>query len=79
MGACAQEVPIDLQLDAVRAICQHHGVARLRVLGSMLRDDFGPDSAIDDRLCSLRPVEWVEPHCLHPIRRDDFPAEERGM
>ena len=27
--------------------CQRHGVARLSVFGSILRDDFGPDSDVD--------------------------------
>jgi hypothetical protein len=31
----------------VRAFCQRHGIARLAVFGSALRDDFGPDSDVD--------------------------------
>jgi len=32
---------------AVRAFCQRHGIARLALFGSALRDDFGPDSDVD--------------------------------
>jgi hypothetical protein len=32
---------------AVRAFCQRHGIARLALFGSVLRDDFGPDSDVD--------------------------------
>ncbi len=53
MDAFAQQVPIDLQLDAVDAIWPHYGVARLGLCGSILRDDYGPDSDIDV-LCTLR-------------------------
>jgi predicted nucleotidyltransferase len=31
----------------VRAFCQRHGIARLAVFGSALRDDFGADSDVD--------------------------------
>jgi hypothetical protein len=31
----------------VRAFCQRHGIARLALFGSALRDDFGPDSDVD--------------------------------
>lgn len=27
--------------------CQRHGIARLSLFGSVLRDDFGPDSDVD--------------------------------
>ncbi len=58
------EMPIDLQLDAVQAICQRYGVAHLALFGSVLRDDFTDQSDIDV-LCRLRPdspargLQWV--------------------
>lgn len=65
MDVVNYEMPIDLRLDAVRAICQHYGVAQLALFGSVLRDDFGPDSDIDV-LCTLRPdspvttlLDWI--------------------
>lgn len=65
MGVLNSEVPIDLQLNDVQAICQHYGVARLGLFGSVLRGDFGPDSDIDV-LCTLQPnspittlLDWI--------------------
>ena len=31
----------------IAAFCQRHGIRRLALFGSILRDDFGPDSDID--------------------------------
>ncbi len=33
--------------DAIAAFCQRNGVARLSLFGSILRDDFGPESDVD--------------------------------
>lgn len=33
--------------DRLAEYCRAHGIARLEVFGSALRDDFGPDSDID--------------------------------
>lgn len=33
--------------DAIRAFCQRHNVVRFALFGSILRDDFRPDSDID--------------------------------
>lgn len=38
---------VPLPLDAIAEICRRHGVERLDVFGSVLRDDFRPDSDID--------------------------------
>jgi predicted nucleotidyltransferase len=40
-------LPIDLPLDEIRAFCERHPIRRLALFGSVLRDDFGPDSDID--------------------------------
>jgi len=32
---------------AIAAFCRAHGIRRLSLFGSILRDDFGPDSDID--------------------------------
>ncbi len=45
---------IPLPLDQIRAICRKYGVAELAVFGSVLRDDFGPDSDVDF-LVTFRP------------------------
>lgn len=38
---------IALQLNKIAEFCQRHGVRRLSLFGSGLRDDFGPDSDVD--------------------------------
>ena len=38
---------ISIYKDALAAFCQEHGIKRLAVFGSALRDDFGPESDID--------------------------------
>jgi len=38
---------VDIPEDQLRAFCQRHGVARLALFGSILRDDFGPESDVD--------------------------------
>ena len=42
-------MPARLRLDdeAIQAFCERHGVARLALFGSVLRDDFRPDSDVD--------------------------------
>ena len=41
-------------LEALGTFCRAHGVARLELFGSALRDDFRPDSDVDV-LCTLKP------------------------
>lgn len=38
---------LSLLVDEIRAICRRHRVAELALFGSMLRDDFGPESDVD--------------------------------
>ena len=38
---------IDLPLEAIADICRRYGVSELAVFGSVLRDDFRPESDID--------------------------------
>ena len=38
---------IDLDQTAVEAFCRKHGLRKLSLFGSVLRDDFRPDSDID--------------------------------
>ncbi len=52
---------------ALAAFCKEHGIRRLAVYGSALRDDFGPDSDIDllvefelDRIPGLLGVAGME-------------------
>ena len=41
------ELPIDLPYDALAEYCRRWKITRLEVFGSVLRDDFGPDSDVD--------------------------------
>jgi predicted nucleotidyltransferase len=44
-GAMSPHISIDR--DAVSAFCRRHHITRLALFGSVLRDDFGPESDID--------------------------------
>lgn len=39
--------PIDIPQEAIEAFCREHHIRRLSLFGSILRDDFGPESDID--------------------------------
>ena len=38
---------IDIPLSAVKAFCEKYGVEEFSLFGSVLRDDFGPQSDVD--------------------------------
>jgi uncharacterized protein len=38
---------IDISSRAIAEFCRHHGIRKLSLFGSVLRDDFRPDSDID--------------------------------
>lgn len=38
---------VSIDRDAVSAFCQRHHIKRLALFGSVLGDDFGPDSDVD--------------------------------
>lgn len=38
---------IDLPLEDIIAFCKRHPIKKLSLFGSVLRDDFGPDSDVD--------------------------------
>ena len=40
-------VRIDVCSEALRALCRRHHIRKLSFFGSVLRDDFGPDSDVD--------------------------------
>ena len=44
-GAMSPHLSIDR--DAVAAFCRRHHITRLALFGSVLRDDFSPDSDVD--------------------------------
>lgn len=43
----ARALPIDIPHDAIAAFCQRHHIRRLALFGSVLRDDFTPQSDVD--------------------------------
>ncbi|MBA4181490.1 MAG: nucleotidyltransferase [Anaerolinea sp.] len=50
---------LEIDEDALRAFCEEWGVAELAVFGSVLRDDFTPESDVDF-LVTFRPGErWT--------------------
>lgn len=38
---------LDIPEDKIGAFCRHHHIRKLALFGSILRDDFGPNSDID--------------------------------
>ena len=38
---------ISIPREQLAAFCQEHGIKRLAIYGSALREDFGPDSDVD--------------------------------
>ncbi len=38
---------LDIPLDSIASFCDRHGIARLSLFGSVLRDDFTPESDVD--------------------------------
>ena len=58
---------VSVSRDAIALFCREHGIKRLAVFGSVLRDDFGPDSDVDvlvefepDRIPGLLGVAGLE-------------------
>lgn len=47
MIAQPPSLKLDLPLDELAGFCRRWGIARLEVFGSVLRDDFGPESDLD--------------------------------
>jgi hypothetical protein len=48
---------LETKRQQISEICARHGVARLHVFGSALRDDFKPDESDLDLLVELVPME----------------------
>lgn len=58
--------------DAIADFCRRHGIRRLAVFGSLLRDDFGPESDID----LLVEFEPGHRHGLYDLSRMEMELEE---
>jgi predicted nucleotidyltransferase len=42
-----QTLPISIPTEAVADFCRRHGITSLALFGSVLREDFGPESDVD--------------------------------
>lgn len=42
-----RHLPVALDIEAIAALCEEFHVVELSLFGSVLRDDFGPDSNVD--------------------------------
>ena len=47
MKGVAMNTALSVSRDALAAFCREHGIRRLSLFGSVVRDDFGPESDID--------------------------------
>jgi len=61
-------VRIEFSQEELEAICRRRAVKRLALLGSVLRDDFGPDSDVAVLFCGRR-VDLVDSSRLNPRLR----------
>ena len=65
---------IPLPIDQLTDICRRHGIVRLEVFGSILRDDFGPQSDVD-LIFTLAPgAPPLESHWLRYDIEDELEA-----
>jgi uncharacterized protein len=62
---------ISIDRDGGSAFCRRHHITRLALFGSVLRDDFGPNSEREfSGLLHGRRVDMVTPEFLNPRIRD---------
>lgn len=47
MSGVQDHLPVNLPMQEIAAFCQRWNISQLALFGSVLRDDFGPDSDID--------------------------------
>lgn len=41
------KLPVSIDQEALQTFCRRHGICRLALFGSVLREDFRPDSDVD--------------------------------
>ncbi len=54
----AQHLQIELPMEAIRAFCERWKITEFAVFGSVLRDDFRPDSDIDVLVTFAPDARW---------------------
>lgn len=64
---------VDIPTERIAAFCRRHGIRRLALFGSILRDDFGPDSDVDVL------VEFEPDHIPGLIRFSGMELELSGL
>lgn len=42
-----EHIPLTIPIEGIRAFCERHPIRRMALFGSVLRDDFSPDSDVD--------------------------------
>ena len=47
MSASTKQLPLTIPPAKIEAFCRRHRISQLALFGSVLRDDFGPDSDVD--------------------------------
>ena len=47
MNASTKQFPLTIPTDEIATFCRRHHIRELALFGSVLRDDFGPDSDVD--------------------------------
>lgn len=60
-----QQVQIDLPMDKIAAFCQRWGITEFALFGSVLRDDFRPDSDVDVLVTFAPETKWSFRDYLH--------------
>ena len=58
MSGTQDRLPIDLPMDDIAAFCQRWNIIELALFGSVLRDDFRPDSDIDVLVTFAPDAPW---------------------
>ena len=54
-GMSVAELPIQLDHEKIAAFCRAHGIRKLSLFGSVLREDFNPDRSDVDVLAEFEP------------------------
>jgi len=47
MSASPKQLPLTIPTDEIATFCRRHHIRELALFGSVLRDDFGPESDVD--------------------------------
>ena len=71
------DVPVKLPIDwdRIEAFCRKWGIAELALFGSVLRDDFGPESDVD---VLVRYTPDAEPSLFNHVEKEEELAEIFG-